>query len=471
MQIGRKDLFWNYAATSMRILSGVIILPVILRMFPSEEVGIWGIFLSLMGITALLDFGFSNSFSRNITYVYSGAKELKVKGYSVAETSEIDYGLLKSLLLAMKRYYGIMAIVFLIIFLSVSPFYMSSILAQYTGDNQSIWIAWYIFGGVLTYELYTYYYGSILQGRGLVKRNMQILILSLSIRIVATLIFLFVGLGFISLVLGILIGSLIYRALAYYIFYDKKTKANLTVSASNTPWNMIKTLTPNSLKLGLTFLGIFLRTKAIALMAPLYLSLSEFAQYTISKQIVDLIVSLGIAWFFTFYPKLSQYSIRESRNDIKRLYIKGTIILLLTFIVLGTGAILFGDPVLVFIKSKTLLLPGSYLFLMLLFSFLEQNQGIAANIFLAKNEVPFFKSNLISGVLAVLFLFLMLKYTNLGVLSLILSTGLALSLFLNWYWPMAAAKQLNLTVNDYVWVIKEFWEENLKKIKLTIWKR
>jgi O-antigen/teichoic acid export membrane protein len=211
MQIGRKDLLWNYAATSMRILSGIVVLPIALRMLPSEEMGIWSIFISLMTITSLLDFGFSNSFSRNITYVYSGIKELKTKGYAAVETSDIDYGLLKSLLSAMRRYYGVAALAFLIIFLAGSPFYLSSVLQQYSGNKQTIWIAWFIFGGILAYELYTYYYNTILIGRGLVKRNMQIIVLSQSIRIVVTLAFLFAGLNIISLVLGLLISDIINR--------------------------------------------------------------------------------------------------------------------------------------------------------------------------------------------------------------------------------------------------------------------
>ena len=462
MQIVRKDLFWNYAATSMRILSGIVVLPITLRMLSSEEMGIWSIFLSLITITSLLDFGFSNSFSRNITYVYSGVKELKTKGYAVAETSEVDYGLLKSLLSAMKRYYGIMALVFLVIFLAVSPFYMSSVLEQYSGDKQAIWIAWYIFGAILAYELYTFYYNGILIGRGLVKRNMQIVVFSQSIRIVITLAFLFIGFGIISLVIGLLIGDVVNRTLSYYVFYDRETKKNLAPFKSNSSWHTIKTLAPNSLKLGFVFLGIFLRSKAIVLMAPFFLSLSEIAQYGISKQIIELIVSLGVAWFFTFFPKLSQYSVQEKQNDKKRIYIKGTVILLLTFVVLGTGLILFGNPILILIKSKTFLLSGGYLFLMLLFSFLEQNQGMAQNIILARNEVAFFKANILSGIVSVLLLFLMFTFTSLGVLSLILCTGLAMSIYLNWKLPYVVAKELQLTFKDYIWVIKEFWNENKK---------
>jgi O-antigen/teichoic acid export membrane protein len=465
MQIGRKDLLWNYAATSMRILSGIVVLPITLRMLPSEEMGIWSIFLSLMTITALLDFGFSNSFSRNVTYIYSGIKELKSKGYTVAETSEVDYGLLKNLVSAMRHYYGIVALAFLIIFLAGSPFYISSVLEQYSGDKQNIWIAWFLFGGILSYELYTYYYSGILTGRGLVKRNMQIIVVSQSVRIVVTLVFLFAGLGIISLVLGLLISSIINRTLSYYVFYDKETKANLTGITTSRQWDTIKTLTPNSLKIGFISLSYFLRNQCIILIAPFYLSLSQVAEYGISKQIIGLIASIGIAWFNTFYPKLSQYSVQEKQTDRKRLYIKGSVALVLTFITLGGLFILFGNYILILIQSKTLLLSKGYLFLILLFVFLEQNQSMAQQIILAKNEVAFFKANILSGIVTLALLFVMLQYTSLGVLSLILCTGLALNIYLGWKLPYTVAKELQVTFKDYIRIIKEFWNENFSKLK------
>jgi len=464
MQIGRKDLFWNYAATSMRILSGIIVLPVVLRMFPSEEVGIWGIFLSLMTITALLDFGFSNSFSRNVTYVYSGAKELKVKGYSVAETSEVDYGLLKSLLLAMKRYYGIIAIVFLIIFLSASPFYLSSVLAQYSGDKQPIWIAWYIFGGVLAYELYTFYYGSILQGRGLIKRNMQIVAFSQSIRIIATLTFLFAGLGFISLVLGLLTGSIINRILSYYVFYDKVTRTNLrNIVPTEITSKVIKIVLPNSVRLGLVALGSFGIHQAIVLISPFYLSLPEVASYTISRQLVMFIYSFGFTWLATFIPQLSHYRVRQDYNGVKRLYIKGTINMIFIFIVLGTALLLLGNYALDLINSKTSLVKPAYLFLMLLFAFLDANQYIAISTLLTKNEVPYFKSVMLTGCASVLLLIIMFNYTSLGVLCLILAPNIAMCAYQNWKWSIVVIKEINLQFKDYIFVMKSFYKGGNKQ--------
>jgi len=47
INIGRKDVLWNYAATFLQIGVGVILLPFILRVFPQETVAIWTIFLLL----------------------------------------------------------------------------------------------------------------------------------------------------------------------------------------------------------------------------------------------------------------------------------------------------------------------------------------------------------------------------------------------------------------------------------------
>jgi O-antigen/teichoic acid export membrane protein len=457
MQIGRKDLLWNYVATSMRILSGIIVLPVALRMLPSEEMGIWSIFLSLMTITSLLDFGFSNSFSRNVTYVYSGVKELKTKGYAVAETSEVDYGLLKTLLLAMKRYYGIAALVFLIIFLAGSPFYISSVLGQYSGDKQTIWIAWYIFGALLAYELYTYYYNSILIGRGLVKRNMQVIVFSQSIRIIVTLAFLFAGLGIISLVLGLLISDVLNRTLARRVFYDRETKVKLSEATATRDWDTIKTLAPNSLKIGFTSLSYFLRNQSIVLIAPFYLSLSQIAEFGISKQLISVISALGLAWYHTYYSQTAQYQVRENIDGVKRLYIKGTLNLILMFIIGGGVLLMFGSDVLLFIKSKTSLLCNKYLFLMLLFVFFEAHQIMANGTLIAKNEVPFFKADIISGICSVLVLLLMFNFTSLGVLSLILATGLVLCVYMNWKVPVTLAKEIQLTLKDYIKVVYSFF--------------
>jgi hypothetical protein len=104
INIGRKDVLWNYAATFLQIGVGVILLPFILRVFPQETVAIWTIFTTIIALAGLLDFGFNPSFARNVSYVVSGVKELKANGYNIVEShnSEIDYSLFKGLINAVS---------------------------------------------------------------------------------------------------------------------------------------------------------------------------------------------------------------------------------------------------------------------------------------------------------------------------------------------------------------------------------
>jgi len=457
MKLGRKDIFWNYAATFMRLASGMLILPWVLKMLPAEEYGIWSLFLTVSSITVLLDFGFSNSFSRNVAYVFSGVTELKSRGYIAVEqkNAEIDYGLLKSVIKAMQTYYGIMAMIFITVFFIGSPFYMSSVLAKYSGAKTEIWIAWFTYGSLVAYEFYTCYYNSLMSGRGLIKRNMQIVITSQTLKIIVSVICLYLGWGIISLVIGILVCDLTNRTLSYYSFYDKNIKEKLRSAIVMPVMEIIKIMAPNSFKIGLTTLGFFALSQAITLISPFYLTLPEVGQYGISKLMMSLIISMGGTWFGTFYPQLTQYRVRNENENVKRLYVKGLLVVIIIFVVAGSGLLLVGNPLLKLIHSKTMLLNGWMLLLMLFFSFCEALQSISTSTLLTKNEVPFFKSVLLSGAGSLVLLFIMFKLLHLGVLSMILAPGIVLSIYHNWKWPYTVFRDLKVTPKDFVLVAIE----------------
>ena len=461
MNIGRKDLFWSYAASSVRILAGIIIMPVSLRLLSPEEQGIWQIFLNTISIILLLDFGFSSSFARNVIYVFSGVKDLKTTGYDVTETTDVDYGLLKSLLKAMRTYYGIMALIFLVVFTVASPFYIDPILREYSGDHQAVWITWFAFGAILAYELYTLYYNSLLTGRGMVKRNMQITVLSQSVRVVLTVVLLLCGLKLYALVIGVFVADLVNRTLAYNTFFDKKIKKQLSAAVIIKPvMDIIKILAPNSIKMGLTMCGNFLRGKTVMYIAPFFLPLSVIGSYGITMTISTMIWQFGVTWFSTFYPQLAQSTVQERSADVKRMYIKSLFFILIVYIVLGTGFILFGQDILTFFKSQTPLLSGSYIFVILIFSLLDGNMSIATSLLTARNEIPYYKSYIVAGALTVLLTWLMLKFTSFGVWSLILSGGIAMSIYIFWKWPLKVIKDLNLSWKDVFQTISALWKEN-----------
>lgn len=463
MQIGKKDVMWNLVATTMRVASGVIVLPLVLHLLPKDEVGLWNVFLVIGSLATLLDFGFASSFSRNITYIFSGVKELKPKGYVISNEDDksISYDLLKSVIAAMRRYYGILALTFLFLFVIISPYYLTHVLLPtYTGNKSEIWYAWFTYGVLVAYQLYTYYYSSLLIGRGLIKRNLQITIVGQASRIVSSIIFLLLGFGIISLVIGQLVSDIVNRILCYAVFYDKDIKSKLKQAISIPIAEVMKVMTPNAIKIGVTTIGWFLFNKLIVLIAPLYLTLSQIGSYGTTKQIIELIVSFGGIWFSTYYPKITHHRVNDNIFHLKRMYIKSKIVQIVVFIICGAGFIFVGPWLLTVIHSKTQILPSLMIFIFLIFAFLDSNQSIASSLLLSGNEVPFMKSALFTGVMTISLLMLMFNYTAIAVWSMILAPGISQLMYQDWKWPKTVKNNLQITTHDY-------YSELLRLIKST----
>ena len=96
-------------------------------------------------------------------------------------------------------------------------------------------------------------------------------------------------------------------------------------------------------------------------------------------------------------------------------------------------------------------------------SFLETNHSIAGGILLTKNEVPFFKAGIISGIATIVLLFVFLHFTNLGILAMILAPAVSQLLYQNWKWPMEVHSELKITYID----IYKITYDMFKKLKLS----
>ena len=104
IKIGRKDLVWSYLGYFLQICSNVILLPLILANITSTELGLWYTFTSVGILVNLLDMGFSPTLTRNITYAWSGAKDIQKEGAEISsDNSEPNYLLLNNILYACKK--------------------------------------------------------------------------------------------------------------------------------------------------------------------------------------------------------------------------------------------------------------------------------------------------------------------------------------------------------------------------------
>ena len=142
----------------------------------------------------MVDFGFNSSFTRTITYIFSGVQQLSAIGHGASLMNETSYNksLLKGTIKAMQTFYLRLSGVIFIILITFGTIYIRQILKTYTGSHYEIYAAWLLFVFINTYNLYTLYYEALLLGAGLIKRSKQIIVIGqvLYLILAATLILL-----------------------------------------------------------------------------------------------------------------------------------------------------------------------------------------------------------------------------------------------------------------------------------------
>lgn len=344
MIIGRKDIYWNYGATFLRIASSVLLLPLILKLMPSEMVGIWSIFMSITAFTILLDLGFNPSFTRNITYIFSGVNNLKVTGFDVVnnENITINYSLLKGVISAMRWFYLRMAIFLFLLLATLGTYYISYLLKNYVGNQYEIYIAWFLLCIINTYNLYSIYYDSLLQGKGLIKRSKQITIIGQLIYLLVAGLLIIYGFGLIAIVSAQAISVVIIRFLSYKSFFTNEIKIEIKNAENYSRENILKAIYPNALKIGFTSLGSFLVQRSSLIIGSLFLSLGDIATYGITMQLISVLGGLATVYMSTYQPLIAHQRVKNKLDNIKDLYIKGLFFMFVIYLIGSLFLVLFG---------------------------------------------------------------------------------------------------------------------------------
>jgi O-antigen/teichoic acid export membrane protein len=451
ININRKDIFWNYLATFFKLFSSLLLIPLILHKMPANVVGIWNIFLTISSFLALVDFGFNSSFTRTITYIFSGVQQLSTIGHGASLMNETSYNksLLKGTIKAMQTFYLRLSGVIFIILITFGTIYIRQILKTYTGSHYEIYAAWLLFVFINTYNLYTLYYEALLLGAGLIKRSKQIIVIGQVLYLILAATLILLGFNLIALISAQVLSVIVVRYLSYRTIFTPSFTKSFSECKANDSDEIFKSIVPNAVKMGLTSLGGFMVQKSAILIGSLYLTLSEIASYGITVQIINVIATIALIYHSTYLPKITQLRVLGDNDKIRILYIKGKIIYVGLFLI---GAMMFyflGPSILNIIKSNTTLVSGTVMIFLLILAFVENNIIMASNIILSKNEVPFYKASLLSGSVIIFFLIISFKYTQFGILCMVVVPLMVDILYQGWKWPLAVNKDLDIKLGHY----------------------
>src|SRR5512137_2354853 len=76
---------WLWAYNGLRLASGLLLLPLLVRLLSGPDLGMYYVFLSLGALLPIVDFGFSVSIARHASYAMGGAQELQGLGLTTME--------------------------------------------------------------------------------------------------------------------------------------------------------------------------------------------------------------------------------------------------------------------------------------------------------------------------------------------------------------------------------------------------
>ena len=466
VNVSRKDVFWGYFAQFFSIGSGIITLPLVLHMLSEEEIGMNYLMLTLGSLVALFDFGFSPQFGRNVTYIFSGAQELKEEGISVS-SSEINYRLLATMIHTAKSVYYRLGMIVFLSMLTFGSVYVYKVTDGFTNIKHSFFI-WIIYSISTFFNIYYSYYTSLLTGKGLIMESKKAMVYSKVVYILLTFTFLYLGLGLFGVVLANLIAPFVNRYMSYYYFFTNELKEKISIFniSSKEKKDLFLIIWHNAKKLGWVFIGGYAISKLSMFLAGLYLSLSEIASYGLMMQLVGIIMVISSTLFTVYEPKFASLRVEKKQNKLLNDFAFSMTIYYCLFIIGSLFLIFIVPQLLIFIDSNATLPPIEVLCLYSIIMLLEGNHSNFATFIVTKNNIPFVESSLIAGFCIALGSYLLLAYTSLAIWGLVLVQGLCQIAYANWKWPYIVCKELGVNFYQFVRIGIRELTQKIKSLSL-----
>lgn len=450
VEITKKDVTWSYVAKLFQIGSGLVTLPLILRLLTKEEVGMNYLMLTVSSIVGLMDFGFSPQFGRNFTYVNSGARRLCREGVEEERGGSIDWHLLSVLISTARFVYRRLSVLALIVMLTFGTGYIWYLTEGFTNVNNSLYI-WILYSFSTYFNIYFSYYSSLLTGSGMIRESSQAAILSKSAYLVLCTLFLLLGWGLFAVVAANFIAPFVQRYVSYRAYFKPELKARLaeqTVTRKDIR-ETFSVIWFNAKKLGINFIGAYAVNKMGMFIIGFFLPLATIGSYGLLTQLTTIVSGIANTMFVTYLPKVSNCRVTGDRPMLKRTIsfsmVVGQIIMLA-----GALGIIFVAPYLLeLIKSQTMLPSRLICVLYLVIVALELNHSEFASVISTENKIPYVVPSLVSGGVIVLLTFIALKFTTLGLLGVVLVQGIVQAAYNNWRWPLWVFRELDMSISEF----------------------
>lgn len=446
--VGKREISWGILANSASVGANVALIAIAARALSKEEVALWLVCQALTGLVGLIDFGFQPSITRNVTYVYSGVRELRRVGLSGGGSpGTVNANLLCGVISLSRRIYLLVASITAALLLTGGTWYVLWLVRDWDpAARLSAVTFWSLVATGAVVNSYFGYYSALLQGRGEVALANKAVTFGRAAYMVIGAGALICGAGLVGLGVAMCAGAIVLRVIARAGYLDAETVSMLKHRGkSPLDRDLLGTLWHSASRLGMTFVGAFLIQRSSVLVAATMLGLDDGAAYIFTMQVFWIAVALSSAVMLVYVPRLSMLQTSGDADELQRTSAFALVLSSTTFMVMVAIIILLGPLLLDLAGGQSKMLDRADCVFIAGYLLLEVNHSGHATIITTANRVPFVAASLLSGVAIVAGSIALLGMTGLGIWALLISPALIQASYNNWKWPLENLRALGMT--------------------------
>lgn len=438
--IQKKDYIWSYIGYIADISVYAVLTPFLTVLLTPFELGLWYTFMGFYSFVNLFDSGVSPIIMRNASYCIAGAKNFVKEGIpELSKQQTPNYYLLTALYKTNRKLLcGISLFIYTIGLFGGIPYIRY--ITRMAFESRYI-LAWVIFLTGIVFNVYFIAIPSFLKGIGAIASGQKAIAISRIVQLSVCIISVSMGYGIIGLSLGILVGAICIGVISLYYcrkHFKPHYKKNIDISCKE----ILKIIWYNSWRLLLMAIGGYFISQANTILCSTFLSLESTASYGLTIQAIQAVGIIAFVYMQTSIPEISKAQITHDIFRQKQLVGTSSTVFLILDILGNIAVILLANPILQLINAKTLLLPTGMIAIVAITNLLEKHTNLYSQFIVCTNRVPFVKASIISGILVVIISYIILTFTNIGVMGLLFSQMFVQLAYNNWRWPYMGCRIL-----------------------------
>lgn len=461
----KSNVIWNYIGTTVSMLSGFLLLPLLMAYLSADELGLWYVYVAVANLAMLFEFGFNPTFARNIVYVISGTRRLTSTGKdSTAISQDIDFHLLNVVIRTCKIIYAVLAALVLILLSTVGTAYIWYITSGMNAGT--VWSSWVLFCVSIFLNLYFLYSITLLRGYGDVAGENKAKTFAKLSQLIVSAVLLLRGAGLIGAAIGYLVNALLLRVAALILL---KGHAKIEIGRKSDTESIKKveiketffTVGHLAWKDGLVQIALYCSTQATSILSSLFLGLAETGTYSVLLQLSTAVCNFAGAYPKSFFPSMQAAFARGDNERQRQVCSTGMCAYWFLFIVGTVGVCIVVLPLLPIFKPDIRIDYLLYIALSIYLALLHQHSIICSYI-ISRNEIPYMGGYIAAAVVGVALCWFLCDILGLGVWGLVAGQFASQLLYNNWKWPMYFSRKLDTT---YLKLIKTGWSFWCAKLK------